>query len=154
MTSLTFRSAEKTDLPAIVALLADDDLGKSRENKAAEAMPRYERAFDRIKAQGSGCDLIVGLIGERIVGMLLFSVLPGLSFQGTTRAQVEEVRVASDLRSKGIGTKLMAHAEQKAKEAGCGVIQLTSNRARTRAHRFYERKGYVASHYGFKKAVQ
>lgn len=145
-----FREARRGDVPAIVALLRDDPLGAERETAPDGD---YLAAFDRIAAS-SDTVLVVGEDEGRVVATFTLSILPGLSRGGASRALVEAVRVASDRRSRGIGARLMADAEERARAAGCAMIQLTTDRTRTEAHRFYERLGYVASHLGFKKPLE
>ncbi len=147
--SVTFRDAMQDDLPAIIALLQDDHLGASRES---DDMAPYLAAFDEIRAQG-GNAIVVGEEDGRIVATFQLTVIAGLSLRATRRAQVESVRVAADLRGRGIGAAMMAEAERRAREAGSTLVQLTSNATRTRARRFYESLGYEASHTGFKKPL-
>ncbi|PTE21089.1 GNAT family N-acetyltransferase [Cereibacter changlensis JA139] len=145
---IRFRDARREDVAAIVALLADDELGAARETAPLQA---YLDAFDRIAA--SEMQLVVGETGDRIVATYQLAIEHGLSLGGMTRAVVEGVRVAADLRSQGLGAALMADAEARARVAGAGVIQLTTNKSRARAHRFYERLGFTASHIGYKRTL-
>ncbi|PZO63385.1 MAG: GNAT family N-acetyltransferase [Paracoccus denitrificans] len=147
--TVSFREATVEDVSAMVALLADDMLGKAREGAVPEV---YRDAFRRIVA-ATGNILIVGEQNGRIVAMYHLTMLPGLSNKGATRAQLESVRVASDLRSGGIGKLLLADAEARAKASGADRIQLTSHVDRVDAHRFYRTNGYDQSHTGFKKAL-
>jgi GNAT superfamily N-acetyltransferase len=105
-------------------------------------------------AAQSGNTFIVAEVDGRLVGYLQLTFIQGLSYKGASRAQIEDVRVARDLRGQGIGARLMEFAEERARAAGCGLVCLSSNKARADAHRFYERLGYVASHLGFKKALK
>ncbi|MGC9449473.1 N-acetyltransferase family protein [Cereibacter johrii] len=146
---IRFRDARREDVAAIVALLADDALGAQRETAPPET---YLSAFDRMAAS-PGMFLIVGEQEGRVVATYQLAILPGLSLRAATRALVEAVRVASDLRSQGIGADLMADAETRARAAGATLIQLTTHRSRERAHRFYERLGFTASHIGYKRAL-
>ncbi|SMF09926.1 Ribosomal protein S18 acetylase RimI [Tistlia consotensis] len=152
--AVVFREAEAADLPAIVALLADDALGAARE-RAEDPLPAcYREAFERMRALG-GHKLIVavdpaGGPGGTVVGCLQLMLLPGLARQGLTRAQIEAVRIAAPLRGRGLGGRLILDAVERARAAGCGLVQLTSDRSRGDAHRFYERLGFTASHVGFK----
>ena len=150
---ITFREAQEADLPAAVALLADDLLGRERENASLPLDPAYLAAFREMQAQG-GNRLIVAEADEgdarRIVGCLQFVVLPGISLKGTRRAQIEGVRVAGDLRGAGLGRRLLEHAIALARAEGCGLLQLTANATRNDTHRFYESLGFTASHLGFK----
>lgn len=147
--AVTFRPATEADLPALVAMLADDILGRARET---EDMAPYRAAFAEIAADPRQ-HLIVAEEGGRVVASCQLTILPGLSRRGARRALVEGVRVAADLRSTGIGAALMAEAEAMARAAGCSMIQLTTDRARSRAHAFYERLGYDQSHFGYKKSL-
>ncbi len=150
MSDLSFREARREDLPAIVAMLADDGLGGGRETVLADGVdPTYAAAFDQM-AQQAGNRLIVAEQDGELVGTMQFLVIPGLSRQGATRAQIEAVRVARKMRGQGIGDALLRHAIAEARAAGCKLIQLTSDKRRGRAHIFYERVGFVATHVGFK----
>jgi ribosomal protein S18 acetylase RimI-like enzyme len=146
---LTFRDAEREDVPAIVAMLADDHLGQTRE-RAAEPLPQaYWVAFEAI-ARDSRTRLIVVERDGEIVGSMQIQFLPGLSRQGAARALIEAVRVRRDLRGQGIGEAMMHWAVNCAKENGCKLVILTSDKSRTRAHAFYERLGFKQSHLGYK----
>ncbi len=149
MTVVVFRDATRADVPALVDMLRDDLLGQGRETD--DPAP-YLAAFDEIAANPCH-QLIVGESGGRVVATCQLTILSGLSRQGARRALVEAVRVASTDRGHGIGALLMAECEARARKAGCAMIQLTTDRARAAAHRFYERLGYEASHLGMKKAL-
>jgi len=149
MGEATIRRATAADVPAIVGLLADDVLGARREEPGD---PAYAQAFAAIAADPHQW-LMVADAGGEVVGTLQLTVIPGLSHRGTTRAQVEAVRVAASQRGSGLGTRLLEWAVGRSRELGCGVVQLTSNASRTDAHRFYERLGFEASHTGFKLAL-
>ncbi|MBP9181874.1 MAG: GNAT family N-acetyltransferase [Fuscovulum sp.] len=146
---MRFRDATRADVPAIVAMLADDSLGQGREG--ADLAP-YLAAFDQIAANPAH-QLIVAEDAGRIIATCQLTILSGLSRQGARRALVEAVRVTADLRGRGIGAALMAECETRARAAGCGMIQLTTDRSRQDAHRFYERLGYQPSHIGMKKPL-
>ncbi|WP_413876740.1 N-acetyltransferase family protein [Albidovulum sp.] len=146
---IRFRDATREDVPAVVALLAEDTLGATREG--TDLAP-YLAAFDTMQAERANT-LIVGEEAGRIVATCQITFITGLSLRASRRAQVESVRVASDLRGRGIGAALMAEAEARARAAGCALVQLTTNRARADAHRFYERLGFTPSHLGFKKLL-
>lgn len=146
---IRWRLATRDDVAAVVALLTDDDLGARRE--VADLAP-YLAAFDAMQAEGNN-HLIVGEQDGVIVATYQLTFITGLSLRAARRAQVESVRVASNLRSTGIGAALMADAEARARAAGCSLIQLTTNRERSRAHAFYARQGYEPSHFGFKKSL-
>ncbi|QYX55787.1 GNAT family N-acetyltransferase [Roseovarius sp. SCSIO 43702] len=146
---ITFRDAMRGDVPRICALMSDDVLGRTREG---HEMRRYLDAFDRIAEEPQN-HLIVGEMDARIVATYQITFISGLSLGATRRAQVETVRVATDLRGRGIGREMFADAEARAREAGCGLLQLTMNRTRADAHRFYEGLGFAATHTGFKKTL-
>lgn len=146
------RRAERGDVPAIVALLADDMLGARRERNEAPLPQAYYRAFDAIAADPSH-ELFVAELDGNVIGTLQLSFLPGLSRQGMWRAQIEGVRVSSAARGNRVGEQLVRHAIERAKEKGCGLVQLTSDKQRTDAVRFYERLGFTASHEGMKLAL-
>lgn len=141
------RRAVAADVPAIVALLADDPLGSTRES-TADLAP-YKEAFDAIDADPS--ELLLVLADEtEIIGTMQLSFLPGLSLGGATRAQIEAVRVRDDHRGQGLGEQMFDWAVAEARRRGCSLMQLTTNKSRGDAHRFYERLGFVASHEGMK----
>lgn len=141
------RRARRADVPAIVALLADDVLGQSREDPGDLAP--YVAAFERVDADPAHL-LVVAEAGSEVVGTLQLTVLPGLSRRGALRAQVEAVRVADSQRGRGLGRALVLWAVEESRARGCSLVQLTSSKQRTDALRFYERLGFVASHEGMK----
>ncbi|MBK1783223.1 GNAT family N-acetyltransferase [Prauserella cavernicola] len=143
------RRAQRADLPGLVGLLADDPLGRARESEDLEP---YERAFAAIDADPAHL-LVVATRAGALAGTLQLSVLPGLPYAGALRAQIEGVFVAAADRGEGLGAGLLTWAIDEARERGCVLVQLTSDRSRTGAHRFYERLGFVASHEGFKLAL-
>jgi GNAT superfamily N-acetyltransferase len=147
--AVIFRDAARADVAAMVALLADDPLGQSRESQ--DPAP-YLAAFDEIAANPMH-QLIVGEIAGEIVATCQLTLLAGLSRQGAKRALVEAVRVTTALRGQRIGAALMAEAEARARAAGASVIQLTTDKTRLRAHAFYDRLGYSPSHLGYKKPL-
>lgn len=146
---ITIRRATRSDLPSIVRLLADDPLGSQREAYRDPLPPAYYAAFQAIDADPRQ-ELVVVEHEGAVIGTLQLTFLPGLSFQGGTRAQIEAVRVDRDMRSHGIGARLFAWAITRAREQGCRLVQLTTNASRSEAQRFYERLGFVASHVGMK----
>nr|WP_298803692.1 GNAT family N-acetyltransferase [uncultured Pseudokineococcus sp.] len=149
-TSVVLRDAVAGDLPAVVAMLADDPLGAGRERlDGPEDLEPYRAALARVDADGAQQVVVAERAGE-VVGTLQLGVLPGLSRRGATRAQVEAVRVRGDLRGTGLGTALLRWVVDEARRRGCAVVQLTTDGSRTDAHRFYERLGFVASHRGYK----
>ncbi|WP_372839525.1 GNAT family N-acetyltransferase [Phaeovulum sp.] len=144
-----WREASVADVPAVVALLADDMLGAAREG---EDMTPYLAAFVEMQRQGANT-LVVGEQAGRIVATYQITILHGLSQKAARRAQIEAVRVAADLRGQGLGGEMMADAEARARAAGCRVMQLTTNKARLDAHRFYDRLGFTPSHIGYKREL-
>lgn len=147
---VTFRDARPEDLPEIVALLTDDPLGKAREG--GDLAP-YATAFAALAANPMH-QLIVGTDAQgRVIATCQLTILHGLSRSGMVRALVEAVRVAPDHRSAGVGAALMAEAEARARTEGAGLVQLTTDKTRSRAHAFYDRLGYEASHLGYKKLL-
>lgn len=144
--AVTMRTAEEADLPAILRLLADDPLGKSRET-AVEAP--YQAAFAAIAADPNQ-ELVVAELDGQVVGCFQLSFIPGLSRRGAWRAQIESVRIDSALRGRGAGRAMMEWAIAKARARGCALAQLTTDKRRADAHRFYARIGFVASHEGMK----
>lgn len=144
---ITMRRATADDVPALVSLLADDPLGAQRESPGEPAV--YREAFDRIDADPNQY-LVVAECSGRLVGTLQLTVVPGLSRRGSTRALIEAVRVHSDARGDGLGSRLIQWAIEEARNQGCVLAQLTSDATRIEAHRFYERLGFEASHLGFK----
>ena len=144
-----FRPAGRADVSAVIALLADDMLGQGRESADPA---RYLAAFDAMQAEGAN-HLIVGTIGRDIVACYQITFISGLSLSAARRAQIEGVRVASSRRGEGIGEALIRDAETRARAARCTLIQFTTNRSRTEAHRFYDRLGFTASHIGYKKSL-
>ncbi len=149
---LSIRRATAADLPAIVRMLANDPLGKTRERYAEPLPEAYLQAFADVEAQ-KGNEILVGEIAGTVVGCLQLTMIPGLSRLGMLRAQIESVRVDESRRGEGIGEKLFLDAIERARKAGCGLVQLTTDASRPDAHRFYERLGFVASHVGMKLSL-
>jgi ribosomal protein S18 acetylase RimI-like enzyme len=141
-----FRRATEDDLPAIVALLADDVLGAARE---APGDPAYAAAFAAIAADPNQL-LAVAEQDGRILGCLQLTFLPGLSHRGAWRGQVESVRVAADQRGTGLGRRFLEWAVAQCRARGCAMVQLTTDKSRADARRFYESLGFAASHDGMK----
>ncbi len=146
---VTFRSARSDDLPAIVALLADDALGRTR-NPLFDVDPHAYRSAFRAIADSPDNDIIVAEQAGRIVGCFQLTFIRGLSYAGGERAQIESVRVASDLRGQNLGTRMMQHAIALARQRGCVLVQLTTDARREHTRRFYERLGFSATHHGMK----
>jgi ribosomal protein S18 acetylase RimI-like enzyme len=143
------RLADRADVPAIVRLLADDVLGATRELPGEPLAEAYWNAFDAMSAQG-GTELYVADADGEIVGCLQLNVIHGLSRVGMTRGLIEGVRVSSRCRGRRIGEAMMTAAIDRARALGCRVVQLTTDRTRVDAHRFYERLGFEATHVGMK----
>ena len=143
-----FRDATEADLPAIVALLADDTLGAAREDVGPPLPPAYTSGFWAIMAQGGR--IVLAVDAGEIIGCLQLNLLPGVALRGLLRAEVESVRVAAARRGGGVGASLMQEAVRQAREAGAGMMQLTTNLVRIDAQRFYERLGFARSHAGMK----
>ncbi|MGF1595211.1 MAG: GNAT family N-acetyltransferase [Kiloniellaceae bacterium] len=152
MPKLTIRRATSADLTAIVHLLADDALGRSRESPGPPLDPCYAEAFAAIERDPNQF-LAVAEEGGAIVGCLQLSFVPGLSRRGLWRGQIESVRVASGRRGGGLGRTLFDWAIAECRRRGCGLVQLTTDKARPDALRFYESLGFVASHEGLKLAL-
>ncbi len=146
---LHFRTARREDLPEIVRMLADDFLGSQRERFEIPLPEAYEKSFAEIEADASNELIVVEANGE-IVGTLQLTFIPSISFQGGKRAQIESVRVDRKYRGQGLGKKVFEWAIDRAKEKNCRIIQLSTNKDRADAHRFYENLGFKASHTGMK----
>lgn len=141
------RRTRRDDVPAIVAMLADDHLGAARE-RVEEPLPQaYYDAFARVERDPL-FRLVVAEQAGRVVGSLQLCMLPGLSSQGGSRGLIEDVRVASDCRSRGIGEQLVQWAVAEARNNGCKLVELLTHHTRVDAQRFYERLGFARSHLG------
>ena len=147
--NISFRLATRNDLPSIVRLLADDNLGSQRERDEDPLPETYYSAFEHIN-QDPNHELIVAERNGEVIGTLHLMFLPSISFQGGLRAQVESVRIDQRYQSKGIGTEMMKWSMDRAKQRGAYIMQLTRHKAREDAHRFYERLGFKGSHLGMK----
>lgn len=147
MSDLEIRPARPEDIPAIVALLADDPLGAQRESP--EDLTPYVTALERL-TRDPNQHAVVATRDGRVVGTLQLTIIPGLSRRGATRSVIEAVRVHADERGTGLGTRFLTWAVDESRRQGCHLVQLTSDATRTDAHRFYERLGFTASHVGFK----
>lgn len=153
MNSLIFRRAVHSDLPAIVRLLAEDDLGSGRERVESPLPEPYHLAFEQIDRDPQH-ELRVAELNGEVIGTLHLMFLPSLSFQGGLRAQVESVRVAARLRGRGIGQAFMQDAIVFARQRGAHLMQLTTHNSRADAHRFYERLGFRGTHLGMKLSLK
>lgn len=149
MDQIVIRRARITDLPAIVALLYDDVLGREREDAAAPLNGRYVAAFDAIERDPNQL-MAVMTDGDEVIGCLQLTFIPGIARLGTWRGQVENVRIASARRGAGLGRRLMGWAIEECRGHGCGLVQLTADKSRHDAHRFYRSLGFKALHEGMK----
>ncbi len=147
---LIYRKATLGDLHRIVELLVEDDeLGTAREHVSAHIDPRYVEAFEKIDADPQQY-LMVAESDGKVIGTCHLTVMHSLTFTGATRLQIEAVRVAASMRGQGIGEKMIEEAIAYGKSKGASIIQLSTNKKRTRAKQFYERLGFEASHEGMK----
>jgi GNAT superfamily N-acetyltransferase len=149
--AIVLRRAVLDDVAGLVALLADDQLGSARESAAPDAagLEPYQRAFRDIDGDRAHL-LVAACAGERLVGTMQLSFIPGLSRRGALRAQIESVRVHRELRGRRLGRFMIRWAIEEADRRGCSIVQLTTDKSRVDAHRFYERLGFAASHEGMK----
>lgn len=151
--TVTLRRAAAADVPAIVDLLAADQLGATRDGVSTDDdLQPYLRAFDAIDADPAHLLVVAGDDGQVLATMQL-SFLPGLARRGALRAQIEAVRVQDDHRRRGLGAALFQWAIEEARRRQCTLVQLTTDKSRADAHRFYERLGFVSSHEGLKLAL-
>ncbi|WP_428263904.1 N-acetyltransferase family protein [Haliangium sp.] len=146
---IEIRPATRDDVADIVRMLADDALGQQRERYQAPLPEVYYRAFDAIAADPNQ-HLVVAVSAGAVVATLQLSVIPYLTYQGGRRAQIEAVRVDRSVRGRGLGHRLFEWAIERARALGCHVVQLTTDKQRPEALRFYEQLGFVASHEGMK----
>lgn len=146
---MEFRKANKNDVYAIVRLLADDELGSQRERFEEPLPSTYYDAFDAVESQ-TGNEIILAVENDKVIGCLQLTIIPGLARQGMKRAQIEGVRVDREYRGKKIGERLFKKAIALAKSEECGLVQLTTDKKRGDAHRFYDKLGFSASHEGMK----
>jgi GNAT superfamily N-acetyltransferase len=149
MAAFTFRRAASDDLPAIVALLADDPIGSGRESVGVRLDPCYAAAFAVIERDPNQL-LAVAERGGKVIGVLQLSFIPGLTRRGMWRGQIEGVRIAPAERGAGIGRAMLLWGIEECRKRGCGLIQLTSDKRRSDAHAFYEALGFRATHEGYK----
>ena len=152
MEHIVFRSALLAEVPAIVALLADDELGSQREITGTPLDQRYVDAFQAIEADVNQ-RLVVVAEGNEIIGTLQISFIPGIARMGSWRGQIEAVRIAAHRRDSGLGQKMFEWAISECRSRGCSLVQLTTDKSRADAHRFYEKLGFKASHEGYKLAL-
>lgn len=148
-TEIRFRLATEKDLDSIVAMLADDVLGSQRERYEYPLPNSYIKAFEAITCDPNN-ELVVAYDGNKVIGVQQITFTPYLTHQGGWRATIEGVRTAASVRGKGVGTKLIKWAIQRAEERGCHLVQLTTDKKRPDALRFYEQLGFKATHEGLK----
>jgi GNAT superfamily N-acetyltransferase len=152
MGSITFRRAVSDDLAAVVALLADDPIGRERESAGTPLDPRYAGAFAAIDRDPNQLLAVADHDGW-VIGVLQLSFIPGLTRRGMWRGQIEGVRVAATARRDGIGRAMLEWAIAECRKRGCGMVQLTSDKRRPAAHGFYEALGFRATHEGYKLSL-
>ena len=145
--AVTVRRAQRDDVGTIVAMLADDPLGSGRERIEDPLPPSYYRAFEAVE-KDPNIQLVVAEQGGAVVGCLQLCILPGLSSQGASRALIEDVRVATHCRSRGIGELLVQWAVAQARSRECKLVELLTHNTRVDAQRFYKRLGFLPSHVG------
>ena len=146
---LTMRLARREEVPQIVALLAEDKLGAAREDLSAPLSQAYYEAFDAM-ADSPDNEMLIAEVDGKIVGCLQLTFIPGLSRLGALRGQIESVRVSAAQRGSGYGRRMFEWAIARCREKGCKTVQLTADKSRADAHRFYGSLGFVASHEGLK----
>ncbi|WP_282609366.1 GNAT family N-acetyltransferase [Pelagibius sp. Alg239-R121] len=149
---MAFRPAEAKDLSNIVALLADDELGQSRELPGPPLDPQYLSAFEAIDKDPNQLLAVVEREGV-LIGCLQLTFIPGLSRRGMWRGQIESVRIASSCRGEGLGGQMFRWAIEQCRARKCGLVQLTTDKTRPDAFKFYEKLGFVASHEGMKLSL-
>ncbi len=149
---LIYREAEMSDVKELVNLLADDELGATREDQSKPLNQRYTDAYHSI-ANDPNNELTVAVSDGKIVGMLQLTFIPYLTHTGSWRCLIEGVRISSSYRGKGLGSQLIEWAINRAKERSCSIVQLTSDKRRPDAIRFYESHGFKATHAGFKLKI-
>ncbi|MFD8014969.1 GNAT family N-acetyltransferase [Streptomyces sp. NPDC058955] len=145
------RPATRAELPAVLALLADER--RVVDPSTVPVTEAYERAFAAIEADPRNEMLVLADADGTVLGCLQATYIPGLGKGGAERALIEAVRIRADLRGAGLGRRLMELAADRARARGCALVQLTSNKERAEAHRFYASLGYARSHEGFKLAL-
>jgi GNAT superfamily N-acetyltransferase len=152
MSHLLFRTATADDLPTIIAMIADDQLGQGRDSANLPLDQRYLDAFAAIERDPNQ-KLVVAEQQGLVIGCMQITFIPGLSRRGAWRGQIESVRVARSKRGGGIGTAMFEWAIAECRRHGCNLVQLYTDKTRKDAHRFYERLGFKASHEGMKLAL-
>lgn len=152
MSALLFRTAIANDLPTIIAMIADDQLGQAREDASQPLDQRYLDAFAAIERDPNQ-RLVVAEQDGAVIGCMQITFIPGISRRGAWRGQIESVRVARSMRGAGIGRAMFEWGIAECRRQGCGLVQLYTDKSRADAHRFYERLGFKASHEGMKLSL-
>ena len=152
MNNVSFRPAVVADLPGIIAMLADDELGRQREDPSTTMNAKYLESFLAIDRDANQILAVVEDNGV-LVGCLQLTFVPGLSRLGMWRGQIEGVRIATDNRAKGLGRMMIEWAIEECRRRGCGLVQLTTDKSRAEAYRFYGALGFTASHEGMKLSL-
>jgi GNAT superfamily N-acetyltransferase len=152
MTALAFRTATADDLPTMIAMIADDQLGQAREDASLPLDQRYLDAFAAIARDPNQMLVAVEQEGA-VIGCMQITFIPGISRRGAWRGQIESVRVARSKRSGGIGMAMFEWGIAECRRRGCNLVQLYTDKSRKDAHRFYQRLGFKASHEGMKLAL-
>ena len=151
--TVLLRRATAQDLPAVLELLAADQLGAGRDGATTdEDLAPYLQAFEAIDADPAH-QLLVATDGRQVLATMQLTFLPGLARRGALRGQIEAVRVRQDYRNRGLGAALLAWAIDESRRRGCALVQLTTDKSRADARRFYDRLGFVASHEGLKLSL-
>ena len=147
---MKFRKAKKDDVPEIVKMIANDELGKQREDYQEPLPEKYYQAFENIDSDINEELIVIENEENEVIGTLQLTFIQYLTYQGGIRAQIEAVRIREDQRGKGIGEKLFKWAINRSKEKGAHLLQLTTDKKRPEALKFYEKLGFTASHAGMK----
>ena len=146
---MLIRKAKISDLNEVISLLNDDSLGSDRESVSKKDKQKYMSAFSELLGSNYFDIFVMEQKGE-VIGFYQIMYLPHISFKGASRAQIESVRIRSDIRGQGLGTQLIRHSIERGRKRGCAVFQLTSNKQRIKAKKFYDKLGLIASHEGYK----
>lgn len=146
---VTFRNARAEDVPLLIAMIADDAVSAARTGDYGD---EHRAAFEAIDADPNN-ELIVAELDGEVVGTMQLTYIPGISRRGALRMQIEAVRITSALRGRGLGRQMMEWAVERGRARGCALVQLTTDKTRKDAHRFYDSLGFVASHEGYKLAL-
>lgn len=147
---MIFRKATTEDVPLIIKMIANDELGKTRENYQVPLPQEYYTAFEKIDANNDIELIVVENEMKEVVGTLHLTFMQFLTYRGGLRAQIEAVRIRDDQRGLGLGKKMFEWAIERAKQKGAHLVQLTSDKKRPEAIEFYKRLGFKDSHVGFK----